>query len=386
VNIEILGVGFANKGAELMLHAVVQELTRACPTAKLAVRPQVGPYEKRARIGLFQKPGISEAPFWGFLLVRIWRRKLRQRYGIVLDSEVDAVLDASGFAYTDQWGPGPAERLARKAKRWKRAGKKLVLLPQAFGPFTQARTARAFRTIVENADLLFARDQESYNHAVGVGGERKKLKIAPDFTNLVEGKVPTHFLATKKRACLIPNSNMLEKTSGSTSGSYVPFLAACAEILDELGVEPFLLVHSTRKDLDLAEAVRTSLGRPLEVLQEEDPLAIKGIIGSCHLVVGSRFHGLVSALSQGIPSLGAGWSHKYNRLFEDYGCPDLLLSNLDRREEAVSCLKRLADGDGRKALVDTLREASAEQARRSRRMWGEVLGVLGAVSPSRTPG
>jgi hypothetical protein len=60
---------------------------------------------------------------------------IREQYGVVLDKEVNVVLDAAGFAYSDQWGPDLSEELARSSKRWKKQGSKVILLPQAFGPF-----------------------------------------------------------------------------------------------------------------------------------------------------------------------------------------------------------------------------------------------------------
>jgi colanic acid/amylovoran biosynthesis protein len=46
---------------------------------------------------------------------------------------------------------------------------------------------------------------------------------------------------------------------------------------------------------------------------------IKSLIANCDLVVGSRFHALVAALSQGIPAMALGWSHKYLELLRPFG-------------------------------------------------------------------
>ena len=54
--IEIRGVQFVNKGAELMLWAILKELADIFPNAEYCMQPrQTAPYRKRANIGAYQK-------------------------------------------------------------------------------------------------------------------------------------------------------------------------------------------------------------------------------------------------------------------------------------------------------------------------------------------
>jgi len=131
--IELKGVQFENKGAELMLLAILQRLKPEFPQGKFVLEPREGDYEKRAALGLYQKfegkPGSGRLvePLFGLIPERY-----RKRYGIVRNREVSVVLDASGFAYSDQWGLEKTRDAARAAREWKKQDTTLVLLPQVF--------------------------------------------------------------------------------------------------------------------------------------------------------------------------------------------------------------------------------------------------------------
>ena len=55
------------------------------------------------------------------------------------------------------------------------------------------------------------------------------------------------------------------------------------------------------------------------VVQEYDQSELKGIIGLCDFFIGSRMHACISALSQGIPTVGLAYSKKFRGVFECVG-------------------------------------------------------------------
>ena len=376
--IEVRKAGFVNKGAELMLLSVLDRVRRELPDADLVMAPDLktAPYRKRAMLGLYQKVWFQRYRVqWGFL-GRLAPRRMREFFGLVLDCEIDAVLDASGFSYSDQVGLSSTLAAARAVKRWKRRGTKVILLPQAFGPFENRRIRESMRQIADNADLIYARDESSYNYLVDIVGEKEHIRTAPDFTCLLDSKVPEWFDPHDNRFCIIPNHRMLEKTSTRESADYVPFLGKCCRYLHKREEKPFFLIHEGRKDLAIARGIIDELGSDIPVITESDPLMIKGILGKCHGVIGSRYHGLVSSLSQGIPSLAVGWSHKYEMLFRDYGFTDGLLDVTSPDGEIENSIDLLIDSQSRDALSAGLLQESLKQKSLTDGMWESVFSVL----------
>jgi polysaccharide pyruvyl transferase WcaK-like protein len=375
--IEIQHVGFVNKGAELMLHSIVEMVRSELPDANLVMSPgPKGDYEKRACLGLFQKMAFQKyGVHWGSMgwLIRPFFRK---KFGLVTADEIDVILDASGFLYSDSWGAGATIRLASDLKRLKKRNKKFILLPQAFGPFTSPEIRTAFKEVSIMADLIFVRDEVSYKHVIELTGDRSNIRQAPDFTNLLSGIVPDGFDADNNRFCIIPNYRMIDKTSKDLRENYLPFLARCMKYLLQREAKPFILIHEGADDLSLANQVAKEAGSNVRIIRESDPRKIKGIIGNCEGVISSRFHGLVSALSQGVPALGTGWSHKYEMLFKEYGFDDGCMSVQSNSEELYRKIDLLLDPQESKMLREKLAQSSENLKKSTEGMWRDVFDYI----------
>lgn len=380
--IEIRGAGFVNKGAELMLRSVISKFRDEMPKVGLAMAPSLSNalYLQRADLGLYQKLWLQRYGFqWGYF-GSVIPKKLRQMYGMVLDSEVNVVLDVSGFAYSDQWGPGNTLAAATAIKKWKKQGTKVIFMPQAFGPFIGKKIQNAFKIIVEHADLLFARDEVSYKYITQLVGDQNNVQVAPDFTNLIEGELPPDFDKEANRFCIIPNYRMIDKTITLESDAYLSFLITCGKYLYEKGAKPFILIHEGDKDLWIGKEVSKGIGQKLDIIRETNALHIKGIIGACEGVISSRFHGLVSALSQGIPALATGWSHKYEMLFKDYDFPDGMLLVNSSFEEIQNKIDMLISDTKKQRLKEKIIDHAILQKQASSKMWDIIFNQLALES------
>jgi colanic acid/amylovoran biosynthesis protein len=376
--IEIRGTGFKNKGAELMLHAILQKVGNSFSDACFAMAPSGNQdYIRRAKLGLYQKVRLRkfDIPLGGMIPSKL-RQRYRQLYGLVLDNDVDVVLDASGFAYSEQWGEYPSVTMASYVKTWKKHGTKIVLLPQAMGPVTCSNIRKAFSYVVHNADLVFARDDVSYKHVTDLVGERENVLKAPDFTNLIPGIIPPDPERFRGRFCLVPNCRMIDKTLDDQSTRYLFFCVECIKYLVESGHKPFILIHGGSQDLQLAQKIVSESGEEIEIIEETDALKIKGILGLCGGVISSRYHGLISALSQGTPSLASGWSHKYEMLFEEYGVPEGCLSVSIESKALNKQIRRITDDDSQKEIITKITKASNMYKEQTEAMWKKVFSVI----------
>jgi polysaccharide pyruvyl transferase WcaK-like protein len=377
LTIEIHGTGTGNRGAELMAIAIAERMRATFPGVRLVVPPAYGDYLSRSKHQFFTTwdfPGRIRSKLVASA-IRCGAPSIRTALGILDPSEVDVVLDASGFAFSDQWGSLPAKALYNKMNRPERQKQRLILLPQALGPFNHTEIADATRKLFGRAEFVCARDDQSFAAAQKLGGARRLLQF-PDFTLGVRAILPEGIEIPERLGAVVPNYRMMDMTDKGEH--YLIFLRKAVAMLRQYGLRPAFVLHDAEEDRRVIEQVQDQHG--LLVLTDPDPRVLKGILGKAHLVIGSRFHALVSALSQGVPCIGAGWSHKYPEVFRDFGAADLLLSDLDdftRLEALVSSLAAPAIRDMRSAEISSAAEALKLK---NLTMWQAVESSLSSLS------
>lgn len=342
--IELKGVEFENKGAELMLRAILQRIHTYWPDAQIAMTPNPkSPYLLRASVGAWQKISLRKM----FVDINClsyhcsYMTRYLKKWGIVTESDIDVILDASGFSYSDQWGSGMSIRhAAGEIERFAAHGKPYIFMPQAFGPFADKKVKDLIKNSFPKAALVCPREQDSYHHICNITGEHENIRQFSDFTNVVDGKVPEWFFCENRTACIIPNKNMVNPRNKNKAwlASYENLLLQAVELYRERGLTPIFLNHEGDEDGALIDSLNAKLSDPLLVITEADPLQVKGIISACEAVFCSRFHGCVSALSNGIPCISTSWSHKYERLYEDYEAAELLLEPECSKEELTDLI------------------------------------------------
>lgn len=372
--IEIRGIGFPNKGAELMLIAVMDEISKHYPMAEYVVDIDYH-YQSRAKYGLYQKIWSSKLGTKSELLSSVIPLSLKKGLGIKDSKDIDIIIDASGFRYTKQWGLNATnDYMANYIQHWSEENKKIIFMPQAWGPFDNS-FKNSITKIVNYSDLLIARDfvsKENIEKLTGLDG----VKCYPDFSNLLQPKNIELFSIEipEKGVAIVPNCRMLDKMKKNDVENYPNILRQFILDLEKKRYVPFFLIHEGIEDEKIALKINGLLDHELKILKHDDPLVLKGIISKCELIIGSRFHALVSALSQGVPVISMGWSHKYNILMNDYGLDDYLIESDITLEECSTILDQMIKE--LKQLKLSILDYSSIEKNKTKEMWKEVISVI----------
>lgn len=376
--IQIDGAESINKGAQLMLVAVLQEIKERFPDATVVeyskspneklLRQYFGDNYRLARSKFMQKliTTCHLEKYANFIELKYWYRftVFRARKG------VDVMLNIGGFQFGDQWKHNSDNiRLWRRyLSRLKAYGTKIVFMPQAFGPFEKPGSREILKVLDTYADLLIARDEQSYRYLADGGIDPGKLALYPDFTNPVKGVETPQSQQHQGQVCIIPNNKML-KTGVMQEDAYVAAMAKVIEHISEKGFETFLLNHAGSGDLKLCN--KMAEGQNIPVVKGLNAVQTKGVIAASQMVISSRFHGVANALSSGVPCLASSWSHKYQKLLEEFGQGDCLVDLTDM-EGTLAKVDRLLDPETNANTRNTLKEKTQLLVAKNQEMWDFV--------------
>lgn len=375
----ITGGNFINKGAEAMLLTIADALRENCRDTRIYVACERAYHDTAARHGLIPRSCERE--------VNLYKRSIEKIRSIYMDFKCNYFVDVGGYQFSDNHGCSVIEKKASVNRRRRRMGSRLYYMPQAWGPFQNTRTCNAVRKIIETADLIFVRDAYSWAHVMRhFGDEKSKFKIAPDIAWTFNGDAAcageavlrAHGLerrAGSRVVGIVPNMRVYERSDGhGLNNLYVQHLATIVRYLREKHDSDVVLVGheynaiglQMHDDRILCKNVYEACGRPKRVAVVDAELTarrMKSLIGHFDACIGSRYHSLIAALSQGIPVMAIGWSHKYDALLSSVGLDSNMLPISMATEDLCKEIDRFLGGIERmRATVCTYLPAIKKEA------------------------
>jgi coenzyme F420 hydrogenase subunit beta len=341
------GGGFANKGAEAMVLTLVNALRAYRVDPSLILVPVKEPYVAVARNHGLRPLIRHESPS----IVSRLRSKLQHLLAYI---SCRVILDVGGYQFGDPWGAQSAKKSLSKLKLRNGLHVPTYLLPQAWGPFTDSIFQKLIPQIIRSSAMAFVRDAVSLRHVKELDdASAAACRFSHDIAWAFRGEELSwgkSYLGKKIGSlaggtlliCITPNLRVYEKYScPDNENPYLNYLIDVTRGLVKNGQSSIIFMgHELRVSGDkqrddrylcryLSEKVKSQ-----NVHCIDDCLSagqVKSILGCSDIVISSRYHALIAALSQCIPSIALGWSHKYEELMASVGLAD----NSIRVEEGI---------------------------------------------------
>ena len=246
--------------------------------------------------------------------------------------EADLVVDLYGICFCDNLEKRKYNYFTMKARKQrlqpivhlaKKMGKKVIKNTASFGPCDTVYNQKSAQYAAKHTyDVFCAREVRSKMALRKAIGDKFDILLSPDTANLM----PFSMQLRKKRVG-ISASHQIVKQWKSEEG-YVECIIQLGKRIHELGAEIVFLPNEydpTKADNDVAvcQMIVDALaaeGIPATILDvlHMTSTQLKNEIAACEVVVASRYHTCVAALSSGTPVLVLGWHYKYQELLSLY--------------------------------------------------------------------
>lgn len=307
---------------------------------------------------------------WGRLRSLAAERILNRRGMREWFASFDMVWDTrSGDSFADIYGGTRHDRMSAVYELALRDGAIGVLAPQTIGPFRNARSRFLARRSLSRSRLAFARDQLSAEAAKSLG--RRVNAVTSDLVFAIEPMTPT----TPRDVLLNPSGLLWTSDAHVDSTAYRATIRSLVRQLHERGRAVSLLAHvleNSTPDSDVATVRELSdeFGG-LEVVVPRDLDDARTAIAGAQLLIGSRMHACLNALSQGVPAIPLAYSRKFAPLMSEIGWHHTI--DLATSSDAATRAAEISDDSG-------LHAGAAEARDRGRDSFLPLVDALSSVT------
>ncbi|MBN1795979.1 MAG: polysaccharide pyruvyl transferase family protein [Sedimentisphaerales bacterium] len=288
-------------------------------------------------------------------------------------SESDYVIDINaGDSFSDLYGK--RRFLLGFLRKWLVLimGKKLVFLPQTYGPFRSAITAFLAKWLVKHSAAAYARDKAGFNYLtelLGANENGHKVRLLPDIAFILDAHRPDNLerdfpalLKTDNRPVVGLNISGLLYRGGYNESNMFGLRADYKKLVE--GIIK-LLVEDCRAQIILVPHVfppprfeiESDLSACMDLCRSIDKKYLKNIflvrkryshnemkyiIGRCDFFVGARMHSCIAAISQSIPTIGLAYSDKFSGIFENVGLEENVIEMRSAANDEI--LRKIKEG------------------------------------------
>lgn len=246
---------------------------------------------------------------------------------------------------------------------------KLGFFPQTLGPFSNPINIKQLSGSLNKFDILMLRDSASRQHLIDIGVEESLIKIVPDAAfsvskfielpgkqnSLVKlGKVaisvrPLKFFTDNSEQEYIEGLVQLVEFLVREKNVDITFVSTCQGIAEYWSSDDKMADEIVKL---LAEDVlsRVSVDREFR-----DPLSFAAHIIQYDLLIATRMHAAILAMSCGVPSIGIAYEFKIEELYRTLGLEDFYTNINSGIYDALINAVTLIDSKWGKDLINASR-------------------------------
>ncbi|SPJ25222.1 polysaccharide pyruvyl transferase family protein [Palleronia abyssalis] len=311
-----------------------------------------------------------------------WNGKIAEMDRALRDA--DAIFDASGYTLGSGWPKGGGRMLLQTVRLAKRYNKKIILMPQSFGPFDwgendDADFLKEIKDELSYCTKIYAREREGYECLTSLGLDNVELSADmviretdfPTANDIHVAPAARHLEYPEAGSVgLIINENVLRV--GDTKSALALYRAILHRLI--ANGEKVYILNTSGADTHLIESVLENLeDRSLVniITGEYSSPELIEIIARFKYIMASRYHSIIFGYRSCVPAIILGWASKYIDLADHFG-----------QQEYVFDIRQ-PDADRILQKVDQMGVAYEEESRRIGERMTKVQGSSVVLDATR---
>ena len=209
------------------------------------------------------------------------------------------------------------------------------------GPFSTKKQQNAAIATLKKCDFVSFRDKRSLEYLKNAGHPAAYASVDPVFL-LPEVETFEQLKAQKKLQQRIGICVIDYRITGCSRKDYLNYLKDMKNLIHDLAAakKEIILFSSEVQDYETIETLYVEFLKDPQVnvvfvKEKEDLLAL---YQSLNLVIGTRMHSMIVAVSQFVPIIGLSWQQKVVEMFKNLGIEEdvLAIADLSKKREILS--------------------------------------------------
>ena len=343
--------GFNNTGDEaimLSMHKNIQQMGQNYHITVLSNKP----VETRDKYGI-------EA---------VYRFGMREVLRAIRESDV--LLSGGGSLLQDSTSTRSLMYYLSITAAAKTMRKKVMLYANGIGPVSGKRNRRLVKQVVNKADLITLREENSYEELLSMGVNPKKCFVTADPVFTMDGisrDAARHILAKEGIPLERPLVVVSVRNWKEMDRFISRFASLCDTIVEKHRRNIVFVSMQMPNDITVSEKVKKRMKQPAYILHGNyAPHEVMGIISLADFILSMRLHTLIFAARQHVPLVGFVYDPKISYYLEKLEMPsggdlrnfdkdktlELVEDILENRETYVTKLQEKAEMLNRKSHLN----------------------------------